>query len=159
MTRTLPLLCALQLLGAGGDDEAFATVTLENDFDDPDFPMPPWTICEAHYGGTYYDEALSPGDVGTAQPVDPGLDYVYMVASFGDPSCESPAPLATRMEEETLPGQTRTIAISVPNHQGPCPPMGVPPIPEAQYERVRELFPEYDFPPYAERLSLPLCSM
>jgi hypothetical protein len=152
------LAIAVGLTGCG-DDTEMAFVTLENDFDDPMFPMPPWTICEASYGGTFFDEPLSAGDVGIEQPVEPGLDYVYMVASFGDPTCADPVPLATRMEEETLPGQRRTIAISVPNHQGPCPPMGVPPIPEAQYERVRELFGDYEFPPYADRLSLSLCSM
>ena len=146
--------------GDGSDDESeTATISLRNDFDNPEFDrMPPWTICEAYYGGTDF------GTVGigeTSQPltVSPGLDYVYMVAAWDDPSCtpENCLPIASRQEEEVVPGQTRTIAINVPNHQGPCPPEGVEPIPQRLYESILELWPEYGFLPYGQRTENPEC--
>ena len=96
----------------------------------------------------------------TELEVPAGLDYVLMVAAWNSPTCEdaSTVPLATKVEEEVVPGQHRTIAINLANHQGPCPPEGVPPIPEAQYERIRALWPEYDFPAYADRATLPQCA-
>jgi MoxR-like ATPase len=82
-----------------------------------------------------------------------------MVAAWDDPSCalENCLPIASKNEEEVVDGQRRTIVIGLPNHQGPCPPEGVPPIPEAQYERIRALWPSYGFEPYADRAQNPQC--
>ena len=153
---------ALALAGCGDDGDGpddTATVAIENDFDNAEFErQPPWTICESYYGGTEF------GTIGLAeksreQTVAAGLDYVLMVAAWGDPACavENCLPLASRNEEEVVPGQTRTIAINVPNHQGPCPPEGVQPMPEQLYARILELWPEYGFLPYAERTENPQC--
>jgi hypothetical protein len=38
------------------------------------------------------------------------------------------------------------------------PPEGVAPIPQAQYDRIRELWPELGFKPYAERTENTQCS-
>jgi hypothetical protein len=46
----------------------------------------------------------------------------------------------------------------MPNHQGPCPPEGVAPIPEAQYERIRELWPDYGFTAYEDRKQNTQCA-
>lgn len=66
-----------------GDEEP-ATVSIQNAFNDP-------------------------------AEVAPGFDFVLMVGSRGDPSCpvETSLPLASRVREETVPGQTRTIVISL----------------------------------------------
>lgn len=156
----VPLALLLPLFGCG-DDEAGAstTVILENDFDNPEFERkPPWTICRASYGGAEFGP-IAIGEASEPREVEPGLDYVLMVAAWGDPSCavESCLPIASRNEEEVVEGQHRTLFINVPNHQGPCPPEGVPPIPEALYARVLELWPEYDFLPYAQRTENPQC--
>lgn len=139
--------------GCEAEDGGTARVRIENDFDNPDLAFQPaWTICES----SYLDVELGPiaiGETSAEQDVTPGLDYVLMVAAWEDPTCrpENALPIATKSEEEVVDGQSRTIVISLPNHQGPCPPEGVPPIPEAQYERIRALWPEYGFRPYAER--------
>jgi len=100
------------------------------------------------------------GDSSAAKSVTPGLDYVLMVASWGDTAGDSIhcLPIASAIEEEVVDGQTRTIVIQLSNHQGPCPPQGVAPIPEAQYERIRQLWPQYNFKPYAERAENPQCA-
>jgi hypothetical protein len=67
-------------------------------------------------------------------------------------------PLASRQEEEVVPGQVRTIALNAPNHQGPCPPEGIEPIPESLYDRILELWPEYGFEPYASRTENAQCA-
>jgi hypothetical protein len=41
--------------------------------------------------------------------------------------------------------------MNMANHQGPCPPEGVAPIPEAVYDRIIALWPEFNFLPYAQR--------
>ncbi len=76
-----------------------------------------------------------------------------MVAAWGDPTCSSAKslPIASKNKEEVVGGQTRTIAIGMSNHQGPCPPEGVAPIPEELYNRILQLWPEYGFKPYADR--------
>jgi hypothetical protein len=75
------------------------------------------------------------------------------VAAWDDPTCapENCLPIASKNEEEVVAGQSRTIAINMPNHQGPCPPEGVPPIPEDQYNRILALWPKYAFKPYEQR--------
>ncbi len=155
---------AVPLLVAGcsddGDDGTqTAAVSLRNDFNNPEFDRrPPWTICEAHYGGTEFG-TIGIGETSDALDVSPGLGFVYMVAAWDDPACtpENCLPIASRQEEEVVPGRTRTIAINVPNHQGPCPPEGVEPMPQALYDRVLELWPEYGFLPYEQRSENPEC--
>jgi hypothetical protein len=141
----------------GGGDTA--TVSIHNDFDNAEFDrQPPWTICEASYGGTEFGK-VGISETSEEQTVEAGLDYVFMVAAWADPDCaaENCLPIASRNEEEVLPGQTRTISINVPNHQGPCPPEGVQPIPEDLYDRILALWPAYGFLPYAERTENPQC--
>jgi len=88
------------------------------------------------------------------------LDNVLLVAAWDDASCspENSLPLASKNEEEIVSGQTRTIALNMANHQGPCPPQGVAPIPEAQYTRILALWPSYNFKPYAERTENTECT-
>lgn len=152
----------LAALGCGSEAEETerATIQLKNDFDNPDMAyQPPWTICESSYLGVEFGK-LELGETSDPQTVPPGLDYVLIVGAWDDPTCapEHCLPLASKDEEEVVDGQTRTIALSMPNHQGPCPPEGIEPIPEAQYERIRELWPAYGFAPYAERTENAQCS-
>jgi hypothetical protein len=153
-------LLGLVLAAAGcGDDPSVAYVAVQNDFNNPSMQFqPPWTICEAAYGGVVFGK-IDIGTTSAEQQVPPGLDYVLMVAAWDDPTCDPvhALPIASRNEEEVVPGQHRTVAINLANHQGPCPPEGVAPIPEAQYERVRALWPEYGFRPYADRAQNPQC--
>lgn len=136
------------------DEEAVATVRIMNDFNNAEIEgfQPPWTLCEASYLDTQFGH-VDIGQTSPAREVSPGLGYVLMVAAWNDPSCaaENCLPIASKNEEEVLAGQERTIAINLPNHQGPCPPESVPPIPEAQYNRILALWPQYNFKPYAER--------
>ena len=135
------------------DDDGMATVRLQNDFENPEMDFqPPWTICASSYRGVEFGKLLA-GEVSEPKEVAPGLDYVLMIGAWNDTTCapEHCLPIASKNEEEVVDGQTRTIAINLPNHQGACPPEGVPPIPEAQYERILELWPSYDFTPYEER--------
>lgn len=84
-----------------------------------------------------------------------------MVAAWDDTS-GNPAyclPLASKVEEEVVAGQTRTIVIQMTNHQGPCPPEGVQPMPEVLYERIRQLWPQYNFKPYNQRTQNPQCTV
>ncbi len=67
------------------------------------------------------------GKTGNEIEVTPGLDFVL---------------------EETVEGQTRTIFINKPNHQGPCSPEGVPPIAKELYNRILALWPSYNFKLY-----------
>ncbi len=142
------------------DDESVTTVLLKNDFNNAEIEgfQPPWTICEASYLGTSFGH-IGIGETSAEAEVDPGLDYVLMVAAWDDPTCapEHCLPIASRNEEEVVAGQSRTIAINLPNHQGPCPPEGVPPIPEALYNRILALWPGYSFTPYAQRTENPQC--
>ena len=136
-----------------------ATVRIKNDFNNPSLDRrPPWIICKCSYRGVDFGKILL-GDSSDVHEVDPGLDYVLMVASWDDTACSTQhcLPIASKIEEEVVEGQTRTITLNAPNHQGPCPPEGVPPIPEALYNRILELWPEYGFMPYAERTQNPQC--
>jgi hypothetical protein len=142
-------------LGCDSGDGGSATVSVKNDFG----AMPPWTICHANYLDVEFGK-IAIGATSGPQKVQPGLDYVLMVAAWNDPDC-TPAhclPIATRTEEEVVDGQTRTITVAMANHQGPCPPEGVAPIPQAQYERILQLYPEYGFTPYADRAQNPKCA-
>jgi hypothetical protein len=145
--------------GCGGENEATATVRIHNDFNNPEMAFqPPWTICESSYMGVDFGK-ISLDASTTELEVPAGLDYVLMVAAWDDPDCnpENCLPIASKNEEETVDGQTRTISINLPNHQGPCPPQGVSPIPEELYNRILDLWPEYNFKPYAQRTENPEC--
>jgi hypothetical protein len=161
----LGLLGAALLLGLGavtgcaGDEVGSATVRIENDFDNPDLPFqPPWTLCEVSYLDVEFGK-VPHGATSPAREVAPGLDYVLMVAAWDDPDCapENCLPLASKGEEEVVDGQTRTIVLSLPNHQGACPPEGVAPMAQELYERLLALWPEYGFKPYAERTQNSQC--
>jgi hypothetical protein len=145
--------------GCGAGEEGVATVEIKNDFNNPEMDFqPPWTICESYYLGQEFGQ-IGIGETSEPEEVDAGLDYVLMVAAWDDPTCapENCLPIASKNEEEVVGGQTRTIAINLPNHQGPCPPEGVPPIPREQYERILDLWPEYEFEPYDQRTENTQC--
>jgi hypothetical protein len=151
---------SLSIIGCNEDDEEdVAFVTIHNDFDNPEMDFnPPWTICEAYYGGTEFG-GVGIGETSEELEVTPGIDNVLMVASWGDPSCapEHCLPIASRNEEEVVAGQHRVIAINLPNHQGPCPPEGVQPIPQELYDAILDLWPEYGFLPYDQRTENTQC--
>jgi len=158
--HSLCLILALLSTACGDTEADVGYVRLKNDFDNPAMERrPPWTICKSSFQGVELG-AVTIGSTGDEKEVPAGIDYVLMVAAWNDPTC-SPAsalPLASKSEEEVVTGQHRTIAIHVANHQGPCPPEGVQPIPEAQYERIRALWPEFGFKPYAERTQNSQCA-
>jgi hypothetical protein len=134
--------------GCGNDDDAPAHASIKNNFG----TMPPWTICRSSYMGVDFG-TIAIGDSSPEKQVKAGLDYVLLVGAWSDPTC-SPAtslPLASNKEIEIVPGQHETITMEMANHQGPCPPEGVAPIPEAVYDRIIALWPEFNFQPYATR--------
>jgi len=136
-----------------------ATVRIKNDFNNASMDRkPPWTIAKCSYRGVEFGKILL-GDSSAAKEVEPGLDYVLMVACWADTACsmQNCLPIASKVEEEVVAGQSRTIVLNAPNHQGPCPPEGVEPIPEAVYNRILQLWPEYGFKPYADRAQNPQC--
>lgn len=150
---------SLLLPACGDEGVGSAMVSLHNDFNNPDMArQPPWTICKSAYLGTEFGR-IDLGETSAEQEVAPGFDHVLMVAAWNDPDCD-PAhalPIASKVEEEVVDGQTRIISIGLTNHQGPCPPEGVQPIPQAQYDRILALWPEFGFKPYAERTANPQC--
>jgi hypothetical protein len=153
------LAAGIALAGCPAEDAGSAHVRIQNDFNNPAMSFqPPWTICKSSYLDVEFGK-IDLGATSTEQEVVPGLDYVLLVAAWDDPTCspENCLPLASKNEEEVVDGQTRTIALNLPNHQGPCPPTGVEPIPEALYERIRTLWPEFGFLPYAQRTENPQC--
>lgn len=159
LVPTLLLLAGLLMACAEDEEQSKATVSIQNDFNNPEIERkPPWTICEANYGGTEFGNIII-GETSTAKEVNAGLDYVLMVLAWDDPSCapENCLPVASKNQEETVSGQTRVIAINAPNHQGPCPPEGVQPIPQELYERILALYPKYGFKPYEQRTENPQC--
>ena len=140
-------------------EEKKAVVRIKNDFNNASLDRkPPWTIAKCSYRGVEFGKILL-GDSSEAKEVEPGIDYVLFVASWADTACSTQhcLPIASKIEEEVVEGQTRTIVLNAPNHQGPCPPEGVEPIPEAIYNRILELWPEYGFKAYAERMQNPQC--
>jgi len=143
----------------GTEEDGSGRVQLKNDFDNPEMTFqPPWTICESSYGGVEFGK-IETGATSAEHEVPAGLDYVLMVAAWDDPTCapENCLPIASKNEEEVVDGQTRTIAINLPNHQGPGPPEGVAPIPQELYDRILALWPEFDFEPYAQRTENTQC--
>ncbi|MCX7726245.1 MAG: hypothetical protein N2053_05300 [Chitinispirillaceae bacterium] len=136
-----------------------ATVRIKNDFNNPTLERrPPWTICKCNYRGVEFGKILL-GDSSEAKEVEPGIDYVLMVLAWNDTACSTHncLPVASKVEEEVVAGQSRTISINAPNHQGPCPPEGIQPIPEELYNRICKLYPEYGFKSYSERTLNPQC--
>jgi hypothetical protein len=154
VARLLLVVSLVSLVGLGCDDEEdVAYVAIHNYFDNPDNSFnPPWTICESSYLGVEFG-AIDIGATTAELEVTPGLDYVLMVAAWDDPTCDpaNALPIASKVEEEVVSGQHRTITVEMTNHQGPCPPEGTRPIPEEQYEQIRALWPSYGFQPYADR--------
>jgi hypothetical protein len=154
------VLGTILLAGCGSDTSNTATVAIKNDFNNPAIVgfQPPWTICQSSYRGVSFGQILI-GATSVQKDVEAGIDNVLMVAAWDDPTCD-PAhslPIASAIAEETVPGQQRTIAIGMTNHQGPCPPEGVPPIPRALYDRILALWPEYNFKPYDQRTENTQC--
>ncbi len=158
---TVLVMVATVLVVSGCDDgsEESAFVQIKNDFNNPEMDFqPPWTICESSYLDVEFGN-VAIGETSIKQEVVPGLDNVLMVAAWDDPTCapENCLPLASRNEEEVVDGQTRTISLNLPNHQGPCPPEGVQPIPQELYDRILALWPEYNFKPYDQRTENTQC--
>jgi hypothetical protein len=145
--------------GCGGAEDPAAYASIKNDFNNPEMPKKPqWTICRSSYLGVDF----GPIALDATSPeiwVKPGLDNVLMVAAWEDPTCAAAnaLPIASKNEEEILPGQHRTININMANHQGACPPEGVAPIPQALYDRILALWPEFGFLPYDQRTQNPEC--
>jgi len=136
-----------------------ALVSLKNDFNNPAMDKTPlWTICHASFQGVEF-EKITLGATSSQKEVKAGMDYILMVLAWDDPDCapEHCLPVASRNEEEVVPGQERVIALNAPNHQGPCPPEGVAPISEELYNRIVALWPEYGFKSYDQRLDNPQC--
>lgn len=155
----LTLMSAGTLSACGGTDDGSALVKIDNDFDNPEMAFqPPWTICQSSYLGVDFG-TLGTGEASAEKEVTPGLDYVLMVAAWEDPTCapDNCLPIASMNEEEVVDGQSRTIAINLANHQGACPPEGVAPIPQAQYDRILQLWPDFGFKPYSERTQNAQC--
>lgn len=158
---TLGLVVVLAGLSGCGEeaDEGSATVSVMNDFNNPNMAyQPPWTICESYYLGVEFGH-IDLGETSVEQDLIPGLGYVLMVAAWNDPDCNpmNCLPIASRNEEEVVDGQTRTVTLNMPNHQGPCPPEGIEPIPQELYEEILALWPEYDFLPYDRRTENAQC--
>jgi hypothetical protein len=152
-------MAAAYVLSCDDDTAQPATVRIANNFNDTTLDRrPPWTICKCNYQGVEFGKILI-GDTSAAHEVTAGLDYVLMVASWSDTACTTSncLPIASKVEEEVVEGQTRTIVINANNHQGPCPPTGVEPIPQALYERICALYPDYGFLPYEQRAQNPQC--
>jgi hypothetical protein len=159
LQSSLVLLLFFLLASCGNSDKGEAIVSIKNNFNNPEMAFqPPWTLCKSSYLRVEFGK-IGMGETSAEKTVTPGLDYVLMVAAWNDPDCnpEHCLPIASKNEEEVVDGQSRTIALNMPNHQGPCPPEGVPPIPEAQYERIRTLWPEFNFKSYDQRTENAQC--
>jgi hypothetical protein len=157
--KVIVTVLGVAFLAGCGQDDGLALVQIKNDFSNPEMDFqPPWTICESSYLGVEFGQ-VGTGETSAKQEVAPGLDYVLMVAAWDDPTCAAAncLPIASRNEEEVVDGQTRSIAINLPNHQGPCPPEGVQPIPRELYDRILALWREYSFKPYDQRTENTQC--
>jgi hypothetical protein len=152
------------LIGCGSTDpdkKEQSFVTIKNDFNNATLERkPPWTIVKCSYREVEFGKILI-GDNSEQKVVTPGFDYVLMVACWSDTSgtfykC---LPIASKVQEEVVNGQTRIIAINASNHWGPCPPSGtnIQPIDSVLYERIRAKWPEYGFEPYSSRTLNPQC--
>jgi hypothetical protein len=142
-----------------GKDGGSSFVKIMNDFNNAKMAsQPPWTLCKTSYLGVDFGK-IGLGETSAEYVVQPGLDYVLTVASWKDPSCGAATrlPVASRLEEEVVDGHSRTIAINLANHQGACPPTGVAPMPETLYNRILQLWPEFNFKPYADRTKNTKC--
>jgi hypothetical protein len=158
--RHIILAGALLVAGSGcGEENEVAYASIKNDFNNPEMTFqPPWTICRSSYLGVDFG-AIPLDSISSEKEVKPGLDYVLMVAAWKDPTCAaaSALPIASKNEEEIVAGQHRSIAINLAGHQGSCPPEGVAPIPQAAYDRILALWPEFGFLPYDQRTQNPEC--
>ncbi|MBU1535790.1 hypothetical protein KKF84_10750 [Myxococcota bacterium] len=155
------LVCTLitTAVSCESEEAGEAVVSIKNDFNNPEMTyQPPWTICESSYLGQEFGP-IAIGETSATLTIQPGLGNVLMVAAWDDPDCnpENCLPIASKNEEEVVDGQTRVISINMPNHQGPCPPEGVQPIPEELYEAIRAMWPQYDFLPYDQRTENTQC--
>jgi hypothetical protein len=153
MISTATGILLLSCTSNGPQQQTTSTVRIKNDFNnDSLFQLtgrkPPWTIARCNYRGVEFGK-IHLGETSDAQEVEPGLDYVLIVGCYDDTSCSTQncLPIASKIEEEVVPGQTRTIALNFPNHWGPCPPLGVDSIPSILYNRIRDLYPEFGFMP------------
>jgi len=156
---TFLIISVFSLFFSCENEGAKAKVRIKNDFNNPEMAFnPPWTICKSSFMGVEFGK-IGIGETSEEKEVDAGMDYVLMVAAWDDPDCspEHCLPIASKNEEEVVANQQRTIAINLPNHQGPCPPEGVEPIPEQLYNRILNLWPEYNFKPYSQRTENPQC--
>jgi len=136
-----------------------ATVRIKNDFNNAAFDRkPPWSIARCNYRGVEFGKILI-GDSSETKEVKAGLDYVLMVGCYNDTACSTQncLPIASKIEEEVVPGQTRTISLTYPNHWGPCPPLGVDSIPPVLYNKIRDMYPEFGFMPDSLRRLNPQC--
>jgi len=160
LPRLLAAALALACASCGSDEQNVAYASIKNDFDNPQMAFrPPWTICRSSYLGVDFGP-IPIGGTTAEKEVTAGLDNVLMVAAWDDPTCAAAnaLPIASKNEEEIVPGQHRTLAINLANHQGPCPPNpGVVPIPQALYDRILALWPEFGFLPYDQRTQNPKC--
>ena len=151
---------ALAAVGCGGSESGTAYASIKNDFNDPAIPgfQPPWTICRSSYLGVEFGQ-IALGDTTSGKQVESGMDNVLMVAAWDDPTCDPShcLPIASKNAEEIVPGQHRTVVIGLSNHEGPCPPEGVAPIPQDLYDRILALWPEFGFKPYDQRAENPQC--
>lgn len=158
-TMSLIFVSCCFVIGCGSSDEGSALVKIKNDFNNPEMSKkPPWTICKSSYLGVDFGK-ITLGETSAEKQVAPGLGNVLMVAAYDDPTCavENCLPIASKNEEEVVDGQSRTIALNMPNHQGPCPPEGVSPILQTLYEQILALWPEYNFKPYDQRTQNTQC--
>jgi hypothetical protein len=155
---TVTLMLASGGCGSGSEPD-IAYASIKNDFNNPEMAKKPqWTLCRSSYLGVDFGRVdLDATSAEAAVPA--GFDHVLMAAAWEDPTCTAVKmlPIASKNEEEILPGQHRTLSINVANHQGPCPPEGVAPVPQVLYDRIVALWPDLGFLTYEQRRQNPQC--